>query len=170
MTAMTLFFLGFGTQVSLAQETTKGKVSPSPTNTTTTPAAKIEYTSPVISFLYFKKLTQPLQPEARIKMMNEILNIIKKEENKRVPDLKSITQEDPLSLEYYEVSGDLSGRRLTMQHIPKVEKKNAGNISLSWNEKDERGTFQELVCVSFSRWRSRDRFRLKERKDDDVRW
>lgn len=145
--AMTLFFMDFGAHTSLAQEIAR-KAAPSPA-TTATPAAtpaKIEYTSPAVSFLYFKKLTEPLQPEARVKMVNEVLNIIKKKENKRVPELK--IQGGLLSSEYYEISGDLSGRKLTVQHILPIEGKNAGNISFSWNEKNEENKVIETWFIS----------------------
>lgn len=137
--ALFCFFLGAGTQTSLAQEAKNVTPQSNSAGNVTTGEVGIEYTSPDVSFLRLNKLTEPLKDEARIEMVKRILDIIKKEKNKKVPDLKSIIQGVSLSSEYYEIAGDLSGRKLTVQHIPPVTGKNAGNISLSWDEKDEKG-------------------------------
>lgn len=129
------FFFGNGAQTSFAQESKK---------------EKIVYTSPPISFLYFDKLTDPLQTEVRMKMMAKILNEVKKDANKKVADLKQDTQGGSLSPEYYEVSKNLSGRKITVQYIPPTQGKNAGNISFSWYEKDEKGKTMENWFVFLS--------------------
>jgi hypothetical protein len=139
--------LSIGEGFSFAQENDKKKDSQTD-NTTKTEAAKVVYTSPAVSFLHFRKLTEPLQTEERTKMMTKILEIIKQTKNKKVPDLKSSIQGDSLSSEYYEISGDLSGRKLTVQYIPPVQGKNAGNVSFSWDEKNEKSKAIENWFVS----------------------
>lgn len=149
--AVVLFFLSFGAPASLAQESAEGKVPPSPsTITAPLPGAKTECTTPVISFFSLKKLTEPLKDEVRVDVINKILDVVKNQKNKRVPALQQITQGDPLSNTYYEISGDLSGRKLTVQHIPSIDGKSIGNISLTWDEKDEKsGAIQNWFVSLF---------------------
>lgn len=142
-------FLNIGGQTSFAQEDNKKKVTQADSNnTTTTEKAKIEYTTPVISFLYLNKLTEPLPTEVRTKMIEKMLDFIKKDGNKKVPDLKSGIQENSSSFGYYEISGDLSGRKIIVQYILPVQGKNAGNISFSWSEKNEKNKVIENWFVS----------------------
>lgn len=147
--ALFCFFLGIGSQTSLAQETKKdAPPSGSPSKTTGEPGTV--YTSPVVSFLRLTKLTEPLKEEVRVEKVRKILEAIKNEKNKRVPDLRMDSQGGPLSTEYYEISGDLSGRKLTVQHIPSIVGKSIGNISFTWDEKDEKsGAIQNWFVSLF---------------------
>lgn len=147
--ALFCFLLGIGNQTSLAQETKKdGQQSNSLSNKTG--EAGIVYTSPVVSFLRLTKLTKPLEDKVRVEKVRKILEVIKNEKNRRVPDLRMDSQGGPLSTEYYEINDNLSGRKLTVQHIPSVAGKSVGNISLTWDEKDEKsGAIQNWFVSLF---------------------
>jgi hypothetical protein len=100
--------------------------------------------------LRLSKLTEPLEDKVRVEKVKKILDAIKNEKNKRVPDLRMDTPDGPLSAEYYEIKCDLYGRKLTVQHIPSVEGRSEGNVSLTWDEKKEKsGAIQNWFISLF---------------------
>lgn len=123
-------FLSIGAHVSFAQP-------------------KIEVTTSPISFLSVNRLAEPLDNQVRVRMLKKIISTIKQDVNKKVPDVRLTGQKNQPPSAYYEYSGDLSGRKLTIQYLP-TQDGTAGNTSFDWDEKNEKNKFIEKWFVSLS--------------------
>ena len=67
-------------------------------------------------------------------MLDKIIETIKVDTNKMVTHSGLSTQTLPTSSIVYQISKEVSGKQLIIQHIPAVAGESMGNISFSWNE------------------------------------
>ncbi|MDQ5912201.1 MAG: hypothetical protein QG568_416 [Patescibacteria group bacterium] len=67
-------------------------------------------------------------------MLDQIIKVIKVDSNKMVTHSGLSTETLTASAVVYQISKEVCGKHLTIQHIPAVNGESIGNISFSWND------------------------------------